>query len=238
MRTHLGRRSIAVLVAITAIVAGSAAAGSAGPKPTPKGYVVYFVRHGEASPANGPLSPLGQQQAAALATLLHDEPVNAVYTSTLERAIQTGAPTALDHGIPAISDARLDEMGFSFTGVPPAQIPAVAGARLLDWASGNNRDEGYGGESFNALKSRFDDWWHEFVREHKTDKGMAVVVAHGGLLGLMIPETCWNDIEPSFAIVEHGLFNTAIIKTVLHPNGTLGCTEWAGAPIPSAVLLK
>lgn len=238
MTSGLTRRCVAAVCVITGIVVGPASVGSAAPKPTPKGYTVYFVRHAEASPADGPLSALGQQQAAALATLLQDEPVNAVYTSQLTRAIQTGTPVAQNHGIPVVSDARLNEMGFSFVGVPPAQIPAVAGFRLLDWASGNNRDEGYGGESFNQLKVRWDDWWSEFVREHKTDKGAAVVVAHGGTLGLMVPETCWNDIEPAFAIVQHGLFNTAIIKTELHPNGTLGCTEWAGAAIPSAVNLK
>jgi len=197
-------------------------------KPTPTGYDVLFVRHAEANPPGGPLSDLGLAQAAALAELLHDQPVDAVYTSMLLRAFQTGAAVATDHNLPLIADALINEVEFDPTVVTPS-IPD----RLRQWLEGENRDEGFGGESFNDVLSRWNDWWSGFVKEHRTDRGTAVVVAHGALLILMLPEVCYNALEPDF-VLGHGLPNTAIVKARLHPNGTLSCTEWAGTPIPSA----
>ncbi len=43
-------------------------------------------------PADPPLSPLGLQQAEATAEFLADEMVDAIVTSTMRRAIQTGQP--------------------------------------------------------------------------------------------------------------------------------------------------
>lgn len=43
-------------------------------------------------PADPPLSPLGLQQAEATAEFLADETVDAIVTSTMRRAIQTGQP--------------------------------------------------------------------------------------------------------------------------------------------------
>lgn len=204
------------------------------PKPTPTGYDVLFVRHAAASPSTGPLSELGLSQAAALADLLHDEPVDAVSTSMLLRAFQTGAAVATDHNLPVVADALINEVEFDFTGVPPASIPGVALERLRQWLEGENRDEGFGGESFNDVQSRWNEWWASFVAEHRTHRGTAVVVAHGALLILMLPEICYNALDPDF-VLGHPLFNTAIVKARLHPNRTLSCTEWAGTPIPSAV---
>ena len=45
-------------------------------------------------PADPPLSPLGLQQAEATAEFLADEMVDAIVTSTMRRAIQTGQPLA------------------------------------------------------------------------------------------------------------------------------------------------
>jgi broad specificity phosphatase PhoE len=221
------------MVVATTIVAVHLDAAGADPKPTRKGYDVLFVRHAEASPASGPLSELGLSQAAALATLLHEDPVNAVDTSMLVRAFQTGAAVATDHGLPLTADARINEVTFDLTGVPPADINAVVGERLRQWLEGENRDEGFGAESFNDVQTRWNDWWADFVADHRTDKGTAVVVSHGALMILMLPEVCHNELDPDF-VLGHPLFNTAIVKARLHPNGTLTCTEWAGTPIPSA----
>jgi probable phosphoglycerate mutase len=209
-------------------------AASAGPPRTPRGYDVLFVRHAEASPASGPLSELGLAQAAALAELLHDAPVDAVATSMLQRAFQTGAAVAIDHNLPLVADALINEVEFDLTGVPTAEITAVVTARLRQWLEGEHRDEGFGAESFDDVHVRWDEWWTTFVAEHRTDRGTAVVVAHGALLILMLPETCSNALEPDF-VLGHPLLNTSIVKARLHPNGTLTCTEWAGTPIPSAL---
>ncbi len=134
---------------------------------------------------------------------------------------------ATDHQLTITADARINEVGFNASALP--QIGAI----LAGWLNGQNRAQGYGGESFDQASARWGAWWYDFVRDHRNDRGGAVVVAHGALLMLMLPETCSNPVEPTFNLT-HPLFNTAVVKATLQPNGTLTCTEWAGAPIPSA----
>ena len=50
---------------------------------------LYLVRHGEASPHDGPLSPAGQEQAQLTGQRLKDVPFSAVYHGLLPRAAQT-----------------------------------------------------------------------------------------------------------------------------------------------------
>jgi broad specificity phosphatase PhoE len=59
--------------------------------------VVFLVRHGEqASGANGdaPLTEAGQHRARALATVLKDAGLTAIYVSEFQRTGQTAAPLA------------------------------------------------------------------------------------------------------------------------------------------------
>ena len=193
----------------------------------PKGHDVYFIRHAEASPADGPLSVNGLAQAEALRVLLHDQRIASVDTSMLTRAFQTGAAVASDHDLRITADERINEVGFVAAAVP--QIPTI----LSDWLNGRNRAEGYGGESFDQAAVRWQSWWHDYSRAHKDDRGTSVVVAHGALLLLMLPETCSNAIDPAFNL-SHSLYNTAIIKATMAKNGKITCYEWAGAPVPSA----
>jgi broad specificity phosphatase PhoE len=50
---------------------------------------LYLVRHGDASPHDGPLSPAGQEQARLTGRRLKDVPFSAVYHGPLPRAAQT-----------------------------------------------------------------------------------------------------------------------------------------------------
>jgi broad specificity phosphatase PhoE len=59
--------------------------------------VVFLVRHGEqASSANGdpPLTEAGQRRARALATLLKDAGLTAIYVSEFQRTMQAAEPLA------------------------------------------------------------------------------------------------------------------------------------------------
>jgi broad specificity phosphatase PhoE len=233
MTLRARRRGGAALVAALVIGTMFVTASEAGAKPNRNGYDVLFVRHAEANPPSGPLSDLGLTQAAALATLLHEDPVNAVDTSLLTRAFQTGAAVATDHGLALVADGRINEVTFDLTGVAPADINTVVGGRLSQWLNGEERDNGFGAESYDQVQERWGSWWEDFVAEHRKDRGEAVVVAHGALLLLMLPATCSNPIDPAFAL-SHGLLNTSIVKARLYQNGKLVCTDWAGTPIPSA----
>src|SRR5687768_15701835 len=82
--------------------------------------LLLFIRHGEneyttkhklAGHLPGVhLNERGQQQAQALAGALKDVPIKAIYSSPLERAVETAAPIAAGRGLEAQIDAGLIEM--------------------------------------------------------------------------------------------------------------------------------
>jgi broad specificity phosphatase PhoE len=80
---------------------------------------IFLVRHGQ-SEWNGQnrvsgqldpvLTPKGIQQAHALARVLRDEPLAAIYTSSLTRAVETARPTAELHRLPIQTRDALKEI--------------------------------------------------------------------------------------------------------------------------------
>jgi broad specificity phosphatase PhoE len=52
-------------------------------------HFLYLVRHGAAAPHDGPLSPVGEQQAKLTGQRLKDVPFSAIYHGPLPRAAQT-----------------------------------------------------------------------------------------------------------------------------------------------------
>ena len=87
--------------------------------------VVHMLRHGE---VDNPtrilygrlpgfrLSPLGEQMAKAAAAALADRDVTHVFSSPLERALQTAEPIATQFGLPVEVDERLVESANFFEG--------------------------------------------------------------------------------------------------------------------------
>ena len=80
---------------------------------------LLLVRHGESlgnrderflGHTDLGLSDLGHRQAAALATALRDRHLDAVYSSDLQRAMQTVTPTATEHGLAVIPRRSLREI--------------------------------------------------------------------------------------------------------------------------------
>lgn len=80
---------------------------------------IFLVRHGQSAwnqekritgQCNPPLSEKGERQAQVLAHVLHEQPLTAIYTSTLQRAQQTARPTSLTHGLPLQTQEALNEI--------------------------------------------------------------------------------------------------------------------------------
>lgn len=102
----------------------SAQAGPSGPTT-----VIHLMRHGEVDNPAGVLygrlpgyhlTALGHEMARTVAQALIDggHDIAGVVTSPLERAIESGAPTAQAFEVPATTDERLIEAGNHFEGVP------------------------------------------------------------------------------------------------------------------------
>lgn len=95
---------------------------------------VYVIRHGS-TPANTaglfhgitdtPLHPLGEKQAVCLANRFREIAVDAVYTSTLERARNTAAPLCREKRITPVALPELMEMdGGEIEGLTGDEIDA------------------------------------------------------------------------------------------------------------------
>ena len=102
---------------------GRAATGPTGPSPTRT--VVHVLRHGEVHNPGAilygripgfQLSQNGRDQADIVAKSLADADLTAVLASPLQRAQETAAPVAAQHGLEIITDDRLIEADNSFEG--------------------------------------------------------------------------------------------------------------------------
>lgn len=80
---------------------------------------IFLARHGRSEwngkkRVSGQMNPMlsehGQQQAKALAEVLKNEALSAVYTSTLDRSIETAKPASLEHKINPVKETALMEM--------------------------------------------------------------------------------------------------------------------------------
>lgn len=128
----------------------------------PPGTLVLLVRHG-ATPTTGKvlpgrapglhLSDAGLAQAEQVAERLAGLGLAAIYTSPLERAVQTAAPTAAATGLTPIEDAGLLECDFGeWTGESLADL-----ARRREWLSVQRSPSVFrfpGGESLAEVQAR------------------------------------------------------------------------------------
>lgn len=219
--------SLAVLATLPLAVAREAGAD---PKPRAggPGYEILFVRHAHSTypVPEEELSPTGIAQAAKLVDFLDEEKISSVDSSIMVRTYQTADGVAADHDVPVLADEDIREVEL------PSKDPAVAGRIMASWVMDpSTRDDSFGGEEdYYDVQERWQPWWARYVREHRDDRGTGVVVAHGGIFGLMLPETCANEPELSFSDRFPG--NTEMIKARLQRDGTLVCTAWKVSPDP------
>jgi probable phosphoglycerate mutase len=154
-----------------------------------------MIRHGEAVAnakgiAGGPLgdgglTEHGRSQAQALARRLvltrELALTSALYTSTLPRAIETGAIVgpAIDGGLVAVADDELCELGVGEAdGLTWAQI--AERYPLPDWDRDPSRVNVPGGESLLEFFQRCVDAIDRLVARHPRE--LVVLVVHGGFI--------------------------------------------------------
>jgi broad specificity phosphatase PhoE len=240
--TRARRLAKGVLAAAGAAVMTAACTGPATDDPASDGadsssaaYEVLFVRHGSSlyEPPEMALSDDGVNEAASFAESVRGEPITSVRSSLILRAMQTADDIAKEHSLPLVSDPRLNEVGYELSELPKQD----QGGRILEiektWLEGNERDNDFGGESYHQVEDRWKSWWSDYTEENAGSDGTGVVVAHGGILTLMLAEACEEEITPDFAITNR-LDTTGFIRTQLRGDGTLTCTEWNGVPVPGS----
>lgn len=131
------------------------------------------------------LNERGQQQALLLATALADSPIDAIYSSDLQRARQTAEAIAAPHAAPVYTTAELRERHFGhIEGKTFAdfeqQHPDDAlhwRKRTPDWAPPG------GGESLVMLRDRIVRQVNAIASQHNGQH--VAIVSHGGVLDVL-----------------------------------------------------
>ena len=145
------------------------------------GQTVWNSEHRMQGQRNSALSELGRAQARALAKRLQSESFDYLYSSDLDRALETARTIAQATGHEIRIDARLRERSFGlFEGLTRDEMKERHPA---EYARFRERDPDYcmpGGESLRAFHARCMGVFHEIVANHAGRR--IVVVAHGLLL--------------------------------------------------------
>lgn len=140
----------------------TAAASGPSAEPPQRGTLLLLVRHGETPttgavlPGRAPglhLSDRGRAQAERVSERLSDLPVDALYSSPLERACETAEPTAASTGLAVKRDDGLLECDFGdWTGAAIADLAA-----LPEWQTVQHSPSEFrfpDGESFPEMQAR------------------------------------------------------------------------------------
>jgi len=182
---------------------------------------VLIVRHGETDynlqrrwqgQLDVELNVTGKQQAEALAKILVDESIDAVYSSDLRRAADTARILATPHALPVLPEPGLREINVGvFQGLNRQEIDERYPYEMYRW----NNDDNYipqGGESRIQLQERaFAAWEAITQRNHRT----ILLVSHGGTIRLLL-----RRVIPSAQIDGLRFANTSL--TILQYAGQSG----------------
>ena len=178
---------------------------------------LLLARHGETDwnrdgrfqgHADPPLNDRGRRQAHALAELLADEPLEAIYSSDLLRAQETAQIVAMRRGMDVILDPQLRERDVGeWSGLTRAEIDERFPNQIQAWREGR----AVVCETREALNERVVEAAHRISRAHP--EGVVLVVSHGGALR-MLRHAAGEELSGS------GLANTEIVRIAFR-NGSL-----------------
>lgn len=196
---------------------------------------LYFVRHGE-SEANTlrvisnresryGLTALGIQQASVLAKRLQDIPFTAIFSSPILRAIETAEILAQSfHLLYEITEALREYDCGILEDKSDEESWKLHSEIGEDWTLHHNHlRKPTGGESYLEIKKRFLPLIESFTQNGSHAEAHILLVSHGGLLQLMLPEVLTN-VDQAF-VRSHGIRHTQCIVAEQRPVG-LVCRKW------------
>lgn len=156
---------------------------------------LLLVRHGETDwnqqmrfqgQTDVPLNAKGIEQAQAIARRLQNEPIQAIYTSDLQRAMQTAQIVAQYHNLSPIADVDLRELSYGvWEGMSREQILSSEWAELFErYRKDSLRYRPPGAEYPEQIIERSRRVYSRVWREH--ERGVVCIVGHGGSLRALL----------------------------------------------------
>lgn len=151
---------------------------------------LILVRHGETpwtrlrryqGQTDVPLSARGQRQAAALGRFFSGQSIDALYSSDMQRAVQTAEPVSRALGLAITQDRRLRETAFGeWEGLTYIEMEEMWPDDLAAWQDDPMAHPPPGGESLADLTNRVAGFVDDLRQRHKGET--VVAVAHGGAI--------------------------------------------------------
>ncbi len=192
---------------------------------------IIAIRHGETawnvdSRLQGhldiPLNDVGLWQARQAALALADEPIDAIYSSDLQRAWVTARAIAETTQAPLTAHQGLRERSFGvLQGHTFEELEAKEPEQAYRWRKRDPAFAPEGGESLIALRERITATTHALASRHVGEQ--IVLVAHGGVLDVLYRAATRQDIQ---APRTWQLGNAAINRLLWTPDG-LSLVGWA-----------
>ncbi|MFC7849418.1 MSMEG_4193 family putative phosphomutase [Arthrobacter sp. NPDC057388] len=200
------------------------------PPPKPESTILLLVRHGETPttgqvlPGRAPglhLSERGRAQAQRVAERLAGLPVDAVYSSPLERTCETAEPTAARAGLEVRAEAGLIECDFGeWTG---AALSELAG--LPQWQTVQRNPSAFrfpNGESFIQMQARM------------VGALQVLGAAHAG--GVVV---CFSHADPIKAAVAHALgTHLDLFQRIVISPGSVSAISYTDGQGPSVLMVN
>ena len=169
-----------------------------------------------------PLNDVGLWQARQAALALADEPIDAIYSSDLQRAWVTARAIAETTQAPLTAHQGLRERSFGvLQGHTFEELEAKEPEQAYRWRKRDPAFAPEGGESLIALRERITATTHALASQHVG--GQIVLVAHGGVLDVLYRAATRQDIQ---APRTWQLGNAAINRLLWTPDG-LSLVGWA-----------
>jgi 2,3-bisphosphoglycerate-dependent phosphoglycerate mutase len=151
------------------------------------------------------LNDMGRAQAEAAATSLTDEPIEAVYSSDLMRAVDTARPIADARGLPVVTDAAFREIDQGqWEGL---HVDVIKERWPELWGPARHSTTRPGGEAPADVRVRALEGVRRIVESHPD--GVVVVVSHGGTIRWLSAEALGFDDERSASI--RGVSNGGVV---------------------------
>lgn len=155
---------------------------------------LVLVRHGATvnnaeqrftGQADVPLSPLGLQQARAVAEALAGERFDLIVSSDLARARETAAAIARHHAVAPRLDADLREIAMgTWEGRTYAEVAGDDSEGFARWRLSPELAPPPGGEDLLRVRDRTGGAIARYAAEYPT--GRVLCVTHGGVIGMLL----------------------------------------------------
>ncbi len=184
---------------------------------------LILVRHGQTTwnsegrvqgHTDVPLSDLGRWQSERVAARLASEPLHAIYSSDLQRALHTAQAIAAQHNLPVNADARLREIAKGeWEGRDWQEVRALYPAMFAAWQA--NRDQvPHGAETLTQFAARLATLRDDIKRRHPDQT--VLLVGHGGSLTMFICLALGLEPQKRFNLIMN---NTAVSELRDYPEG-------------------